>query len=451
VRRQRSVTVLAHGAQAGIRPIGPRQRWYALTLFAGFSACNFADRMALAVIVDPLKRDLGLSDTQIGIASGFAFAALYALLGLPIARWADTGVRRNLMSLSIGVWAVAVAACSLVNSYAALLLVRVMVGVGDAGGTTPAYSLIADLYGPSKRATPIAIMTAGGALGASIGAAAVGWIAEHWGWRVAFQLLAVPGVLLALLIRMTLREPPRGASDETGGEVRVEHWRAALLGLAKTPSYRWMVLGGSLLAFFVYGFSIWLPAFMLRSHAMSLTEVGFYLGTIGGVGGVAATLGGGAVADALAHRDPRAPLWFAAASVAVAAPVLLAGLLAGSPFASVVLLVGGQSIASLATAPLLAQVTTVAAVSERALATALISACFSFIGLGASGLVIGSLSDFLAPVEGADSLGVALAWMAPTGMVAAACLLAATTSLHRDQATAIERSRKLPAPSPASP
>lgn len=401
---------------------------------------NFADRLALAVLVEPIKEDLLLSDTQIGLLSGFAFAVIYCTIGFPVARWADIGVRRNIVAISLAVWSAMTLVCGFAMNFWQFALARVGVGLGEAGGTPPAHSLISDTFSQSRRGTAMAIFTAGGAVGAAFGSMAAGWLADGYGWRVAFISLGLPGLILALTIRVAMSEPDRGGTDSLSHTASVAPWGDVLRAFRSNATLRSLLWGASALAFLFYGINQWSAAFFMRSHGLSATDVGLYLGIGGGFGGIAGTILGGLLSDRLGSRDPRWAPWLMVMTTLLSLPLTLLGFVTDSMPTAMAAYLVGSAILSGATAPLMAQVQTVVAVRERAMASATLMAMLSLIGLGASGLLIGVVSDMLQPIYGQDSLRHALVLALPTGLVASWYFWRAAQTQGADTCEALRRS-----------
>ena len=187
-----------------------KSAYYALGLLTVVYSFNFIDRQLLAILQEAIKEELSLSDSQLGLLTGFAFAAFYVIAGIPIARWADRSNRRNIVALSLFIWSFMTALSGMVNNYIQLLLARIGVGIGEAGGSPPSHSIISDIFPPHRRATAIGFYSMGVNIGILFGFLAGGWLNEFFGWRVAFLVVGAPGILLAILVRFTLAEPIRG-------------------------------------------------------------------------------------------------------------------------------------------------------------------------------------------------------------------------------------------------
>jgi MFS family permease len=413
---------------------GAKGAWWALALLSAASFFNYLDRMVIAVLVEPMKRDLGLSDTQMGLVSGLAFALLYATAGLPLARLADRGSRVRILAVCVAAWSVMTALTGQVRNFLELFLVRMGVGIGEAGCVPASHSLIADLFPPERRALALGIFQAGGLVGLTVGLALAGWLAETRGWRTALLVIGLAGLPLAALIALGLAEPARLVP--AGGPPAAERARAAVSALLARPVFLHVLLGISVGAFAAYGKAQWYPAFYVRSHGLGLTEIGFYGSLASGLGGILGILAGGALMLRLAPRDPRNELWLPMAGYLLAIPFALLTLLAPHwplAFAAQFLAVFfGASGGGAALAALQGQ----AEPHRRATAAALMLILSSLIGLGLGPVAVGLLSDLLEPRLGADSLRAAL--VAATAIYAWAALhfALAARAMSRNEAPA---------------
>jgi predicted MFS family arabinose efflux permease len=390
--------------------------WYAVWLLAIVNLVNYMDRMALSVLLPAIKTDLRLSDTQLGLLTGFAFAIFYAVFGLPIARWADRGVRRTIISLAMGMWSVMTALSGAAQNFWQLFLARIGVGIGEAGCIPPSHSLISDYVPASRRAGALAVHTAGASIGTIVGVALAGWLSTQIGWRQTFLVLGMPGLLMAAMVRITLKEPPRGFSD---GAI---HSARDFMPLGPTIRYLWgcrsyvqLVTIQALATLANFGLNQWLPSFYTRTFGMNIAMVGLYFGLAYGVGSTLGALGGGFLANRLSRRDIRRPLRLAAACYAVAVSLGLAIFLA--PTATWAL--GANFLFSMIlfipTGALFALVQSVVPSQMRALASAITMFCASAVGIGAGPFFVGVTSDALAPAFGGESLRYAL--MIATGFL----------------------------------
>ena len=283
-----------------------------LTLLVVAYTLNFVDRTIIAAIGQAIKADLKLTDTQLGLLGGLYFALLYTLLGLPLARLAERASRVNIMAGAILLWSAFTALCGTAGSYATLAAYRFGVGVGEAGLSPPAHSLISDHYPPDRRASALSVYSLGVPIGTLVGAVAGTWLAQHYGWRVAFMAVGLPGVLVALAIRALIKEPPRGGS-EPGGRVAAapppasfahelrETWAVARLLLGRWPVLN-MVLGATLVSFAGYGGGQFILPYWIRAFGLSQAQAGAVVGLVGSGSQMIGVLIGGPLADRLARR-----------------------------------------------------------------------------------------------------------------------------------------------------
>lgn len=383
---------------------GGGQRYYALALLTLAYVFNFVDRQIIAILQDPIKAEFGLSDTQLGLLNGFAFALFYVGFGLPLARWADGGIRRNLLAWAVALWSLMTALCGLAQSYAQLLLARMGVGVGEAGCSPAAHSMISDLFPAEQRATALGTYSMGVNLGILMGFVAGGWLNELYGWRVALMVVGLPGLLLALWIRLTVREPVR---QETGNQTLVP--MAQVFGYFwSLNSARWLALGCGLTSVGGYGLANWMPSFLIRSHGMGTAELGIWLALIAGVGGGLGTFCGGWLADRLGRRDPRWALWLPALVLSTLLPLLALSFLLPGKLPALLVYIYPASVISSYLAPAIATLHSLSPNRMRAMASAVLFLVINLIGLGLGPLAIGLLSDLLQPQLGAESLRYAL-------------------------------------------
>ena len=395
---------------------------------------NFVDRQILSILLQPIKAELQVSDTAMGFLTGMAFALFYTFAGLPIARWADYGTRRTIIALGIAIWSVMTAASGFARNFVQLALARVGVGVGEATLSPAAHSLISDYFPPERRATALAIYSMGASFGILLGLAAGGWLRETLGWRAAFLIVGLPGLAVALLTRLTVREPPRGHVEGLSAETHGESLGEVLAYLWRLRSFRHLSLAASLYGFAGYGFSIWAPAFLERSHQMSATEVGFWLGPILGLGGALGTYLGGRLGDHLGAKDARWYMRLAAIGACLQLPFALAFLLWPDAGPALAFLIPSTVLSLFYVAPTYAMTQGLAKLRMRALATAVLLFVLNLVGLGLGPQVVGILSDLLSPRLGTDSLRYALLIVVLTNLWAAGHSLVAARWLREDLA-----------------
>ena len=276
-----------------------RNKWVVLALLTLVYTFSFIDRQLLVILAEPVKADLDLSDTQLGLLTGLAFAALYVTLGLPIARLADKGNRKNVVSASLAIWSAMTVLSGMVTSFTQMLLARIGVGIGEAGGSPPSHSIISDYFPPEKRATALSIYSVGIYIGIFLGFTIGGVLAQNYGWRVAFYAVGIPGILLAAVIYYLVKEPVKGRYDPQG----VSHEIPTLSNVIKTllgkKTFIFIALGSGFIAFGSYGAGNFLPSFLQRVHGVEVSKAGYLLGVAFGIGGGTGTFLGGFLADRL--------------------------------------------------------------------------------------------------------------------------------------------------------
>ena len=307
--------------------VGGPYAYYVLAVLFVVYVFNFIDRQILSILLQPIKEDLQVSDTAMGFLTGFAFAVFYAIAGLPLARVADRWVRRSLIALSLATWSLMTAASGLARNFTDLALARVGVGIGEAGCTPPAHSLLSDYFPPERRATVLAVYACGIYMGVGLGFWLGGWLNDAFGWRVAFMVIGLPGVAMAVVVRFTVREPPRGMSERTAAASRSyslgETWRF----LTRLPSGRRISLGAAFQAFVGYGLGAWIPAFFIRLHGMTPGELGLWLSWITGIGGAIGAFSGGWLADRWVRDQPRARAYISLVGALCSTPFIVAALI----------------------------------------------------------------------------------------------------------------------------
>jgi MFS family permease len=383
---------------------------YTLGVLVVVYTFNFIDRQILSILIDPIKNDLGISDLGMGLLAGTAFAIFYAVLGMPIALLADRWNRRNLVALALATWSGMTALSGLATNFWQLAVARIGVGVGEAGCSPAAHSMLADLYGANERATALGIYALGIPFGIMFGLFAGGAIADVFGWRLAFFVVGVPGLILSAVVYFTLKEPPRGHADglvaaapeAAPGIVEVFSY------LLSRPAFVHLAIGGGLTAFVGYGISTWAPAFFLRSHDMSLSTAGFWLGLVLGIPGGIGIVSGGWISDYFGARDARWRLWVVAVALCIVVPIGVAAFLVQSWWLALILLCVPIALGNFYQGTTFAQTQGLAPVRMRAVAAAILLFILNFIGFVFGPPAVGSLSDALAGTYGNDSLRYSL-------------------------------------------
>ncbi len=388
--------------------ISDATRRYVLGVLVVVYTFNFIDRQILSILLEPIKEDLGLSDTQLGLLTGFAFAAFYATLGMPIARFADRGNRRNLIALSLTIWSAMTALSGVAVNFWQLLVARIGVGVGEAGCSPASHAIIADYYSAKSRATALGIYSLGIPIGILFGFYLGGTINELFGWRTAFLVVGLPGLLLALLVRFTVREPPRGMAEGRTAAALQPGIGETLRYLLSKRSFRHLAFGAALTAFVGYGFVTWTPSFLIRSHGMNTGEIGKWLGLIVGIAGGAGISLGGFLADRWGSRDTRWYMWIVSVALLIGVPFSIAAFLAPSSAQALWYFVVPVMLGSFYQATTFSQTQGLVGLRMRAVAAGVLLFIINIIGLGAGPTFVGFVADLLAPRFGVESLRYAL-------------------------------------------
>jgi predicted MFS family arabinose efflux permease len=409
-----------------------------LTVLVVVYVLNLLDRNLMSMLLDSVKRDLGVSDSLMGLLVGPAFAVLYTVAGIPIARLADRYSRRLVLAIGLFAWSMATAASGLVRSYAQMACARIAVGVGEASASPCAYSLISDVFPPERRASAIAVYHAGASIGIFLGMALGGVLNDTLGWRNAFLVVGLPGALFALVVRFWLPEPRRGAVDAIEDPGEPPALREVLGYLLRLRSFRHVLVAASLYSITSYAMLTWSPPFMERMFDLSPGEFGIQLGLVIGVGGVIGALSAGFLADGLARRDARWLVWIAAAGGVGVLPCLFA--FAWSPIATVALIALFPANFFNGWFPSLSQAVGqgVARLRMRALASAIVLFAVNIIGLGFGPWLIGISNDLLAPTYGDEAIRYSLAGVGVVNLWGAAHSLLAARHLRSDLAHARE-------------
>ena len=396
-------------------------RNYALVLLTIVYSFNFIDRQLLAILQESIKLEMGLSDGQLGLLTGFAFAVFYVTAGLPIARWADRSNRRNIVAMSLGLWSLMTAISGAVQNFIQLLIARVGVGVGEAGGSPPSHSIISDIFPAESRASAIAFYCMGVNIGILFGFLFGGWLNEFFGWRMAFLVVGAPGLLLALVVRLTLVEPVRGLAERRQTSDESTTFSDVVSVLWSRRSFRHMAFATALNAFAGYGGANWTASLMIRSHGMSTGELGTWLAMILGLGGAIGVFSGGLLADRLAPRDKRWYMWLPALTGIISVPFLMSVYLADNAHTALILLIIPGVLSNVYLGNTIATTHGLVGLRMRATASAILFLILNIIGLGAGPWSIGLLSDFLEPGFGSESLRYSMLYIIPAVMLWSAC------------------------------
>ena len=420
--------------RAGPAPLAYRS--YVLIVLVLVYTFNFIDRQIVGILAVPIKSELHLSDSQLGVMGGLAFALFYTLLGIPIARLADRVSRTGIMTVALALWSLMTAVCGLTQNFAQLFLARVGVGVGEAGGVTPAYSLICDYFPPKERARALSAYSFGIPIGSAVGIVLGGFITSIMSWRAAFFIVGFAGLLITPLLKFTVREPERGTLDP----VRTDADRAAgapslltIIGvLARKPSFWGLSLGASCASMMGYGLFFWAPSFLVRSFHLSLLHASLAYGGLVLVGGLLGIWLGGVLADR--YGDERRGMYAFIPAIAFIAtlPFYVAGVLSTTLWISFAVLLVPTALGLAWLGPVLTAVQHLVPAHMRATASALFLFINNLIGIGLGSTLIGLVSDSMRLRFGAESLRYAILGGTGFYLVAAALLIFAGRKLPRD-------------------
>ncbi len=391
----------------------PVYRGYVLTLLVIVYAFNYIDRQLMTILLEPIKNEFQASDTVMGLLTGFAFAVFYATLGVPVARLADRWSRKKVLTISLALWSGFTACCGMASSFWQLALLRVGVGIGEAGGTSPSQALIADYFPAEKRSTALSIHATGTHFGVLIGMFGGAMIADAFGWRMAFIVFGLPGVLLALIMSVSVKEPVKKKTKEDFPPLL-----SSVKTIWNTPGFSRITIAAAFTALSGYGLGAWTPSFMIRVHGLSLIETGLILGIIGTLSGLLGAVLGGVLCDRLSKKDPRWQLWLPAIGAFLSVPFQGAFLLwpeqhqfqlfdTQVPVATLFMIAGGI-VAAFWIGPTYAAIQNLSPDHMRTQASAILLLVFNLVGMGIGPVLVGMLSDYLMPTYGNESIRFAL-------------------------------------------
>jgi predicted MFS family arabinose efflux permease len=416
----------------------PLRRHAALLLFLIVSIINLIDRQVMGVVLEPVKKEFGVSDLAMGLLTGIAFALVYCVFTLPLGRYADRTNRRNLIAWSCAVWSAMTLLCGFATSYWTLALGRVGVAMGEAGSASSSLTIVADLYPARQRARALAVYTLGSPIGTLIGLSVGAWIAYYHGWRAAFVWMAAPGLVAAVLVRLFAFEPPRGGTEAaaTAGAVSPpEPLRVVLREAWRSSAFVRIVISGALLGFSGYAFGMWSTAFLVRCHDLTLKDAGAIMGLSAGPGAILGTLSSGWLTDRLATRNVRWQLGVPIIGSLLAFPFAVAFVLypSGDPWHLGALVVPRAAAFMLAVsifgmwwmAPSYAAITHIMRPDRRATTIAIYNFGVMAIGAGCGPLTVGALSDALTPALGENALRWAMVGGASGYLLAGLVLIGA--------------------------
>lgn len=378
-------------------------KYYTLAILTIVYAFNFIDRQILVVLQPLIKTELDLSDTQLGLLSGFSFALFYTVLGIPIARLADRSNRKNIIAAAITIWSGMTAVCGLAQNFVQLLLARIGVGIGEAGCSPPAHSMISDLFDEKKRATALAVYSAGLYLGVLVGYSIGGILGQSYGWRTTFLIVGLPGLLMALILWTTVKEPPRDSA-----KIEKSTLSDTFKELAALKCFPYIAFGCALSAFVSYGTTNFMPSYLVRYHGIELGQIGLMLGITGGGGGIIGTFLGGYLTDKLGKKDARWYLWLPAITAVIAFPFGAWGFNTDNTLSALIAYFLFAIAGTLYLAPAIAVSHRLVSPTKRAMTSAVLFLVLNMIGLGLGPVVVGAVSDIIREMTGEESLRMSL-------------------------------------------
>jgi MFS family permease len=428
-------------ATATVGASRPGYRYLVVAMLIIVYTLNFLDRQMISILAEPIRKDLSLTDTELGMLGGIFFAAFYTFFGIPVGWLADRTRRIWVMSGACALWSLFTMGCGAAANFTMLAVMRMGVGIGEAGGSPPSYSLISDYFPPKERATGLALYSLGVPLGSMLGAATGGWVAANYGWRMAFYAVGAPGILMALVLLLVVREPKRGGLDAfvTGKDAH-EPPPPLLKAVGSYFANRTLLLvaiSSGLSAFVGYAGLAWNPPFLMRVKGMTLTEVAAYYSLVLGITGVIGTFVAGWLADRLAQVDRRWYAWIPAIAFTLTIPFWLAILWAPTWQLTLLFIAGPALLNSMYLAPALAVVQNAVPPAMRTISGATLLFVLNLVGLGGGPVFVGRISDMAKPHYGANSLTIGFAALIPVVVVTILAHLAAAASIARDKRLAV--------------
>ena len=395
---------------------------------------NFIDRQIIGVLAVPIKAELQLSDTQLSLMGGIAFALFYSGIAIPVAWLADRRSRVNIIAVSVALWSLFTAVCGLAQNFWHLFLARMGVGIGEAGGVAPSYALISDYFPPERRARALAVFSFGIPIGSALGVFFGGWIASSLDWRSAFIIVGLAGIPAAVLVKAAIREPVRGGYDnaERVASAPAPPFGTVFTTMAAKPSFWLLSFGAASGSILGYGLIFWLPSFFKRSFGLELIEVSWFYGSIVLIGGMIGTWLGGWIGDRAGRANPGAYALIPAACFIVAAPMFAAGLFAPSLTIAWLLFVVAQALALAWLGPVINAVQHIVPPNMRATASASFLFINNLIGIGFGIFFLGFMSDRMTAAYGDEALKYSILYGLGFYLMSSLVYFAAARTLRRD-------------------
>lgn len=408
---------------------------YALVMLTLIYSLNFLDRTIITILIDPIKHDYHLSDKVMGFISGFGFVIMYSILAAPVARWADRGNRRSIITWGLVLWSGMTALAGVARNALQLTLSRFGVGVGEAAGTAPSASMISDLFRGEQRSTAMSVYQLGPVIGGFLGAFIGGWVNQYYGWHRAFLVAGIPGLLVALIFRLTVKEPSRGSSEQKKVSTVQQNLRETFRFMWRQRCYMLILTGFCFTTFTQFGFGTWAAPFLGRIHHLNTAQIGTYVGTVRALAGLVGTLGGGYLSDwAAKHWDLRWKIYVSGICSILAFPGVLLFVFSQSLFWCI----AGFTIVSMMSpvhvGPIVAASHSTVKVGMRAFSTSIIYLISELIGLGLGPFLIGVFNDHYRVRMGIGVIRYSMSTAAMTTLLGGLIFLIAAQYLRRDMA-----------------
>jgi MFS family permease len=410
---------------------------YALAMLTAIYALNFLDRRVIAILIDPIKHDYHVSDKMMGFIAGPAFVIFYSILAAPVARWADRGNRRSIITWGLVIWSGMTALGGIARNFLQLTLSRLGVGVGEAAGTAPSSSIISDLFPGSRRPSAMAVYQLGPVIGSFLGYFVGGWVNHSYGWHAAFFVAGIPGLLVALIFRYTVKEPTRGISEAKRVDTRQEGMGKTLRFMLRQRCYTILLLGFCFTTYTQFGLGTWAPAFFGRIHHLNTKQIGMYAGTAQAVAALIGTLVGGYLSDILGRKNARWRIYVSAICSILACPGVLLFVTAHSLFWCIVGFMIFSAASPVHVGPIVAVSHSVVKVGMRAFATSVIYLISELLGLGLGPFLMGAFNDHYSRTLGVGVIRYSAATTAFTTLIGGLFFVLAARWLERDMARTV--------------
>ena len=426
--------------KAGVETASRAAAIYALVMLTAIYALNFLDRRVISILIDPIKHDYHLSDKTMGFISGFGFVIFYSILAAPVARWADRGSRRSIITWGLVIWSGMTALGGVARNALQLTLSRFGVGVGEAAGTAPSSSMISDLFPGGRRPTAMAVYQLGPVIGGFLGFFVGGWVNHAYGWHAAFLVSGIPGLLAALIFRLTVKEPVRGISETKRVDTGQESVRGTLRFMARQRCYVILLVGFCFTTYTQFGLGTWAAAFFGRIHHLNTKQIGTYAGTAQAVAALIGTLVGGYLSDVLGRKNVRWRIYVSAICSIIACPGVILFAVSHSLFWCIIGFMIYSAASPVHVGPIVAVSHSVVKVGMRAFATSVIYLISELLGLGLGPFLIGAFNDHYAHTLGVGVIRYSVATAAVTTLIGGLLFILAAQWLERDMARTVDSS-----------